>query len=732
MSSSSLSSSCGCGCDPYTCNNNKNGSTCNCDHPSCECKTSTQQVELVDTTTNNFDIETGETTATVDIAIGGMTCSMCSSAVEKAISQLDGVIKISVSLATNLATIVYNPHSSSGNSITPQVLADEIEDIGYDVTDIFVRTPALKKKTATTTISTENNKRSVRTVEITIGGMTCSMCSSAVHQALIGMSGVENAHVSLATNTARVRYYADNGNGNGNETGDGSCTTPELLREMIEDIGYEVADVILEPLSSSEILHQRQNNNNSNNITARQPPQQTSNYEYDDDDRLGRILRQQDIQLQTRRRNFLWSLLFVIPILCTTMVIPEVFPDNSCIRQFLEQDVVLFGHKTILVQAFVVWLLTTPIQFVCGYSFYKTSYHGIMRGVLGMDVLVCVGTTSSYVYAFIAMLMNDPGYRFFETSAVLICFVLLGKWMNAMAVRRTSEALTQLMSLQPKTCLKVTPNISSSDINKKKMMISVSDKNTPYILDLWNPLEDTYTEEVVPIQAIHPGDIVKVLKGSSIPADGVVLHGEMTVDQSMITGESIPVLKEPGDDVLGGTICCETGMMAFTTITGPQITVGKNESPFHRKSKSNSSKNNKNPLTAATFVKVTGVGSESALSQIVQLVQEAQTRQVPIQSMADNIASVFVPVVVTFAFVTFVAWYCCCVWGIVPQHWYGDESPATFSLLFGIAALVISCPCALGLATPTGTLVENDPLAIISSKWWKMQLTVSTIFVRKF
>jgi len=237
--------------------------------------------------------------------------------------------------------------------------------------------------------------------------------------------------------------------------------------------------------------------------------------------------------------------------------------------------------------------------------------------------------------------------------------------MNAMAVRKTSQALTQLMKLQSKTAIKITATSPSA---------------TPTSSSLWNPLKDAYSEQSVPIQNVHPGDIVKILRGSNIPADGIVLHGELTVDQSMITGESIPVLKSPGDGVLGGTICAETGTVPEDKLSG-------------------------HALTAAAFVRVTGVGADSALSQIVQMVQEAQSKQVPIQKLADSIASIFVPVVVLFSFFTFLVWWICCKTGLVPSGWYGEENPIAFSLMFGIASLVISCPCALGLATPTAVMV---------------------------
>ena len=583
----------------------------------------------------------------VDFSVGGMTCSMCSSSVLKLLTEMPGITYATVTLATNIAHVEYI--ESPEYELTAEIIADEIECIGYDINDIMKKKPQQQPKKEIAVVS-----RILKTVELAVGGMTCSMCSSAVHKALSEMPGVESVDVSLSTNIARIHYYDYNDLQNQDEEIDDAepYNYPHDLSELVEDIGYDVNDVIIVPSSSSQQQQQQQHNFDdeyNNNIEEEVP-----------EDRLERILRQQDSQLKKRKIAFLWSATGTIPILTITMLIPHILNENNIVRSFLEQTIQIFGC-TLLVQAIIVWLLTTPVQFWCGYSFYKTSYHGIRRGVLGMDVLVVIGTTSSYIYAFMAMLSNDPGYRFFETSAVLITFVLLGKWMNAMAVRQTSKALTQLMKLQAKTAIKITPLTETK--NKS-----------------WDPLTDFYSEKVVPIQNVYPGDIVKILRGSNIPADGIVLHGELTVDQSMITGESIPVLKSPGDDVLGGTICSETGTTMSTT-------------------------EGDHALTAAAFVRVTGVGADSALSQIVQMVQDAQSRQVPIQNYADGIASIFVPVVVIFSTVTFIAWYACCMLGIVPSGWYGEENPVAFSLLFGIASLVISCPCALGLATPTAVMV---------------------------
>jgi len=553
----------------------------------------------------------------VDFAVGGMTCSRCSDAVKKALSSIQNVKLVSVSLGTNMAHVEFIPSFDC----TVDFLKETIEDIGYDVNDVI--------------LPQSQNSIQTKTVAIAVGGMTCSMCSSAVHKALIEIPGVKEVHVSLSTNLATITFEPS-----------ADCTA-ESLADIIECIGYDVNDVLDETDEEQGIVDiQEHTGSNYNEI----------------EDRLERITRQQNLQLAARKRSFLLSLLGALPVITITMIIPRIGGEACAIEESLHTKVTIFNHKFML-ESLLLWLFTTPVQFICGYSFYKTSFYGIRKGILGMDVLVALGTTSAYIYAMIAMWNGDPGYRFFETSAVLICFVLLGKWMNAMAVCRTSEALTHLMKLQAKTALKITPTFG--------------------IKGKWDPLFDSYDEETVPIQDINPGDIVKVLKGASIPADGVLMHGEMSVDESMITGESIPVLKLEGSEVIGGTICAEAGRRAMKATD----------------------------TAAAGFVRITGVGSNTALAQIVKLVQEAQSRQVPIQNLADAIAGVFVPCVVAISFLTFLVWYICCIKGVVPESWYDGESPMTFSLLFGIAALLISCPCALGLATPSAIMVGTGVAA---------------------
>lgn len=271
--------------------------------------------------------------------------------------------------------------------------------------------------------------------------------------------------------------------------------------------------------------------------------------------------------------------------------------------------------------------------------------------MLGMDVLVAMGTSTAYFYSvgLISKGIHDEmpthdGAHFFETSAVLISFVLLGRWLQARAVRKTSSALEKLMGLAAKMALVIIPEEEASTSS-------------------FDPLVDRYTEKEVPVEEVNKHDFVKVIRGASIPADGRVISGELTVNESMITGEPMPVYKKVGDDLIGGTIVAE----------------------------------------GAAFMLVRNVGKDTALSKICRMVEEAAGSRAPIQEYADKISSVFVPLVVIIAIMTFVIWISLCTSGSVPQEWYEDK--VTFSLLFAIAVLVISCPCALGLATPTAVMV---------------------------
>jgi Cu+-exporting ATPase len=277
---------------------------------------------------------------------------------------------------------------------------------------------------------------------------------------------------------------------------------------------------------------------------------------------------------------------------------------------------------------FVEVLLATPVQFIIGARFYKAAYNAVRGGAANMDVLVVMGTTSAYAYSWylIATLGTEAaGKLYFEASAVIITLVLLGKYMEARAKRGTTAAIRQLMDLRPQTA-------------------RVRDRDG--------------TEKQLPIGEVRTGDTVIVKPGESIPVDGAVLTGDSELDESLITGESIPVRKTGGDRVTGGAMN-GTGLLE---------------------------------------IRATNIGEDSTLAKIIRLVENAQAGKAPVQRLVDRISSIFVPVVIAIACITFGAWWL---------------STANFesSLIAAVSVLVIACPCALGLATPTAIMTGTGAAA---------------------
>jgi Cu+-exporting ATPase len=279
-------------------------------------------------------------------------------------------------------------------------------------------------------------------------------------------------------------------------------------------------------------------------------------------------------------------------------------------------------------QAWVNWLMmamATPVQFYVGWDYYVGSYKALRNGTANMDVLVAMGSSAAYFYSVlvtIALTMGSTAlgtHVYFETAAVIITLIKLGKLLEARAKGQTSAAIKKLMGLRAKTA-RIVRNGEEVDI---------------------------------PIEQVKVGDIVFVRPGEKIPVDGVVIEGRSAVDESMLTGESLPVDKKPGDEVIGATIN-KQGMLKF---------------------------------------EATKVGSETALAQIIRLVQEAQGSKAPIQRLADQVAGVFVPVVIGIAVLTFLVW------------WLVIGAGFTTAMIRMVAVLVIACPCALGLATPTAIMV---------------------------
>jgi Cu+-exporting ATPase len=266
---------------------------------------------------------------------------------------------------------------------------------------------------------------------------------------------------------------------------------------------------------------------------------------------------------------------------------------------------------------YILWVISTPVQFYVGRRFYSGMWHALKNKSANMDTLVAVGTSAAYFYSVYAVLFNPMADQYFETSAILITFVVLGKYLETAAKQKTSEAIKNLMNLSPKTATVIR--------NRQEIEIKV--------------------DEVI------EGDIIIVKPGEKIPVDGKVIEGVSSVDESMITGESIPVEKKKGDFVTGATM---------------------------------------NKHGSLKFV-ATKVGENTTLAHIIKLIEEAQGRKAPIQRFADAVSAYFVPVVILIAIATFALWY--------------FLNGISFALVAGVSVLVIACPCALGLATPTAIMV---------------------------
>jgi Cu+-exporting ATPase len=274
----------------------------------------------------------------------------------------------------------------------------------------------------------------------------------------------------------------------------------------------------------------------------------------------------------------------------------------------------------------LMFALATPVQFYVGWQYYVGAFKSLRNGSANMDVLIAMGSSAAYFYSLPVLFGWLDGHVYFETSATIITLIKLGKYLEARAKGRTSEAIKKLMGL------------------RAKMARVVRDGQ----------------ELEVPADEVQVGDVVVVRPGEKIPVDGVVMEGHSAVDESMLTGESLPVEKGPGDPVIGATL---------------------------------------NKLGRFKF-EATKVGKETALAQIIRLVEDAQGSKAPIQKLADRVSAIFVPAVITIAFITFLIWYF-----VIPLPPGSDVSLFTRALINMVAVLVIACPCAMGLATPTAVMV---------------------------
>ncbi len=455
---------------------------------------------------------------------------------------------------------------------------------------------------------------STEKLTVDVVGMTCAACSARIEKSLNKLEGVTSANVNLLANKATVEF-------------DSAATNKDMIVKTIEKTGYEV------PLARETLLVEgmtcaacsarvekmlgkvegvvKVNVNLSTNKAIVDFPSgvvetsaliaavEKAGYK-------AQVQRESDVDKEKQMREKEIKSLktsFIISLILTAPLVAAMFFHMA-------------GQTNILTNGYFQWALATPVQFIIGYRFYRGAYHSVRGGGANMDVLIVLGTSAAYFYS-IYNLINMVHEYYFEASAVIITLIVLGKLFEAIAKGKTSEAIKKLMGLQPKTA-RVIRNDTEMDIDIDDLLV---------------------------------GDIIVVRPGEKVPVDGIIVEGSSALDESMITGESIPVDKKEGDQVIGATI---------------------------------------NKFGAFKF-KATKIGKDTVLSQIIRLVEDAQGSKAPVQKLADKISGIFVPTVLVIALVTFLIFY-----------FLGDFNTG---LINAVAILVIACPCALGLATPTAIMV---------------------------
>lgn len=464
-------------------------------------------------------------------------------------------------------------------------------------------------------------------IDISIRGMSCASCVGRIERALKKRPGVTDAQVNLATEKATVAF-------------DGRANSNQVI-DAIEEAGYqpvvETAEIPVIGMTCGSCVSRVERSiaklpgilQASVNLTTQKafvrflPEAVTlprihhairdAGYEPQDQGENAQTEREDREGIQLRNKVIL-AAAFTIPVVFIAM--GKMIPALEAVFTSIMSHRGWMG---------VEWLLTTPVLFYAGARFYRSGYAELRHANPGMNSLVMIGSSAAYFYSVAALLV--PGFfpagtatSYFEAAAVIVTLILLGRYFEHIAKGRTSEAIKKLLQLQAKTARVV---------------------------------RDGETVEV-PIEAVVPGDRILARPGERIPVDGIVEEGHSYVDESMISGEPVPVVKDKDAEVVGGTI-------------------------------------NKNG--ALTF-RATRVGGDTVLSQIIRMVESAQAEKPPIQQLADKIAGVFVPVVIVIALITFGVWF-----------GFGPAPALSFAFVTTVSVLLIACPCAMGLATPTAIMV---------------------------
>ncbi|MEQ2250786.1 ATPase Cu transporting protein 7A [Ilyodon furcidens] len=636
--------------------------------------------------------------STVNIHIEGMTCNSCVQSIEGMISQRKGVRSAQVSLTHHQGVFEYDPLLT-----TPEELKEAIEDMGFDAflpetnsllpasDPIIPKSPRVQKKDLDIELHNETLLGPAGDTPskcyIQIGGMTCASCVSNIERNLKNEAGIYFVLVALMASKAEVRYNPD-------------ITDPLKIAECVRELGftasvmenYEGSDgnleLVVRGMTCASCVHKIESTlvrekgiiyasvalatnkahvrYDAEVIGPRDIIKLIENLGFEASlvkrDRTASHLDHSK-EIQQWRKSFLVSLFFCVPVM--GMMIYMIIMDhqmnvshhhNATIEDrnhfhstmFLERQ--LFPGLSIM--NLLSFLFCVPVQFIGGRYFYIQAYKALKHKSANMDVLIVLATTIAFSYSLVILIVAmvekakvNP-ITFFDTPPMLFVFISLGRWLEQIAKSKTSEALSKLMSLQATEATVVTLSSDNSILS----------------------------EEQVDVELVQRGDMVKVVPGGKFPVDGRVIEGHSMADESLITGEAMPVTKKPGSSVIAGSI-------------------------------------NQN---GSLLVSATHVGMDTTLSQIVKLVEEAQTSKAPIQQYADKISGYFVPFIVGISVLTLIAWIIIGFldFSLVEDFFPGydrsisrTEAVIRFAFQASITVLCIACPCSLGLATPTAVMV---------------------------
>lgn len=581
----------------------------------------------------------GQLSARTRVKVSGMTCSNCTQAVTKAVEPLKGVSRFEISLITEEALVEHD------QSLKPADILEAIEDCGFDAEIVD-----------SSTVMGDEIVESV----ISVKGMTCGACSSSITNVLNDISEVVTASVSLITEQAHVKHY--------------KSLKADKLCEAIEDCGFDAAvvetlDSRQSPLvevtnfevDSTEGLHSV--NSSVGVISTSLLDSQTVAIKYDSTSTgvrdLIAVMRNININATPQnvvsvtsqiealskqkeigfwKKNFLMTAIVGFPMFFVDHILP-VFAIEPSLHLF---------HGLYL-QSLIELVFATYIQFTVGLYFLKNAMNSLKHGSGTMDTLVAISTNISYFFSIFTILLcffnnsEMPPHTLFETAVVLMNFVSLGKWLESKANSETSASLSNLMSLTSAECTIV------EDRSTFDAQTGICGKTV-----------------TIPMNYLQVNDVVDVKPGEKIPADGIILHGSSEVDESLFTGESLPITKQQNDRVIGGSI---NGV-------------------------------------GHIYIKVSTTSENSQLSNIIKLVKSAQMNRAPIQSYADFIASIFVPTILILSVLTFICWLVICNLMSNPPAVFNDVNGKVYICIkIAISVIVVACPCALGLAAPTAIMV---------------------------